>query len=122
VRLRQVLINLLNNAADAMINNRRGDRRVIVKTSFNSRDNAVILSIIDNGAGFTEDSIAKVFRKHFTTKERGHGFGLLAVKRVIKNHKGKVWAEHNPSGGAIFSVQLPAETSHMKKDQPVNTR
>jgi PAS domain S-box-containing protein len=121
-QLQQVLINLLNNAADAMINNRRGDRRVIVKTSFNSRDNAVILSIIDNGAGFTEDSIAKVFRKHFTTKERGHGFGLLAVKRVIKNHKGKVWAEHNPSGGAIFSVQLPAETSHMKKDQPVNTR
>lgn len=121
-QLQQVLINLINNAADATANNPRGSRKVIVKTSYNQSDNAVILSIIDNGSGFTEDSLGKVFRQHFTTKERGHGFGLLAVKRVVKNHKGRVWAEENPSGGAIFNVQLPAETAHFRKNVSVNAR
>lgn len=115
-QLQQVLINLINNAADATSNNQRGDRRVTVRTSYNQNDKAVILSIIDNGCGFTEESLGKVFRQHFTTKERGHGFGLLAVKRVVKNHRGRVWAEQNSSGGAVFNVQLPAETANFRQN------
>lgn len=121
-QLQQVLINLLNNAADATRNNERGQRKITIKTSYNQQENAVLLSIIDNGCGLAEENLAKVFSQHFTTKERGHGFGLLAVKRVIKNHKGRVWVENNPAGGAIFHVQLPAEIARKQQDVSINNR
>lgn len=120
-QLQQVLINLLNNATDATLNNQRGQRKIKIKTSFSSDENAILLSVIDNGCGFTEECITKVFSQHFTTKERGHGFGLLAVKRVIKNHKGRVWAENNPEGGAIFRVQLPVKIARKLQDATVKS-
>jgi len=120
-QLQQVLINLLNNAADATLNNEQGNRKLWIRTSYLSDQNVILLSIIDNGCGFTEESLTKLFSQHFTTKERGHGFGLLAVKRVINNHRGKVWAENNPGGGAIFHIQLPAETAHKRQNVTVNS-
>jgi len=120
-QLQQVLINLLNNAADATLNNEQGNRKLWIRTSYLSDQNVILLSIIDNGCGFTEESLTKLFSQHFTTKERGHGFGLLAVKRVINNHRGKVWAENNPEGGAIFHIQLPAETAHKRQNVTVNS-
>jgi len=120
-QLQQVLINLLNNAADATLNNERGCRKIWIKTSYITDQDVVKLSIIDNGCGFTEESLTKLFSQHFTTKERGHGFGLLAVKRVIKNHRGRVWAEDNPDGGAIFHIQLPAETARKRQNLTVNS-
>jgi PAS domain S-box-containing protein len=119
-QLQQVLINLLNNAADATLNNERGQRKIDIATSYNPEENAILLSVTDNGCGFTEEDISKIFSQHFTTKARGHGFGLLAVKRVIKNHKGKVWAENNPSGGAIFNVLLPLNPTLKKQNVTVN--
>lgn len=121
-QLQQVLINLLNNAADATVNNERGNRMITIKTYYNTDQESVVMSIHDNGNGFTDESISKVFSQHFTTKERGHGFGLLAVKRVIKNHRGRVWAENHPDGGAVIHVQLPAETSHKQKAVTVNSK
>jgi PAS domain S-box-containing protein len=114
-QLQQVLINLLNNAADATAGNEKGKRIISINTHYNQDQDSIVMSIQDNGSGFADESISKVFSQHFTTKERGHGFGLLAVKRVIKNHKGRVWAENHPDGGAIIYVQLPAETSHKQK-------
>jgi C4-dicarboxylate-specific signal transduction histidine kinase len=120
-QLQQVLINLLNNAADATLNNKRGNRKIWIKTSYIVGQDVIKLSIIDNGCGFTEESLTKLFSQHFTTKERGHGFGLLAVKRVIKNHRGRVWAEDNPEGGAVFHIQLPAETVHKPGNVTINS-
>lgn len=119
-QLQQVLINLLNNAADSIAGNDRGKRKIFIKTWYENDQDSIVMSIRDNGAGFTEESISKVFSQHFTTKERGHGFGLLAVKRVIKNHKGRVWIENHPDGGAIIYVRLPAETSHKQQPATVN--
>jgi len=118
-QIQQVLLNLLNNAADATAGNPEGQRQIIIKTTHVPDEQSITISIIDNGVGFSGDSIDRVFRQHFTTKERGHGFGLLAVKRVIKNHSGKVWAEDNPDGGAIFNVQLPINPDKISIDTPV---
>ncbi|UCC80837.1 MAG: cyclic nucleotide-binding domain-containing protein [Candidatus Zixiibacteriota bacterium] len=121
-QLQQVLINLLNNAADATRNNDRGQRKITIRTSYNPQEKAILLSVIDNGCGLTEENVTKVFSQHFTTKERGHGFGLLAVKRVIKNHRGRVWVEDNPAGGAIFHVQLPADIARKRQDVTINSK
>jgi PAS domain S-box-containing protein len=106
-QIQQAIMNLLNNAADAMISNAKGNKKIILRTQYAEDAHTVRISVIDNGVGFTDESLSKVFRQHFTSKESGHGFGLLAVKRVIKNHGGKVWAERNPLGGAIFNIEFP---------------
>jgi PAS domain S-box-containing protein len=106
-QLQQVLFNLLNNAADALAEIPPGKRQITISTSFSSEDDKIRLAISDNGCGMTEEEYAKVFRQHFTSKKRGHGFGLLAVKRVIKSHGGKIWAAPGPEGGASFSIELP---------------
>ena len=106
-QLQQVLINLLNNAADALKNCSKEEKLIKVKAVSLPRDDEVLISVIDNGPGFKGDSLNRVFRQHFTTKDKGHGFGLLAVKRVVKNHGGEVWAENNPQGGAVFNIRLP---------------
>ena len=106
-QIQQAFVNLLFNAADATANLPEDQRQITIKTTYNQTDKSVIISIIDNGVGLSDDCLNRLFRQHFTTKETGHGFGLLAVKRVIKNHSGRVWAENNPSGGAIFHIQIP---------------
>jgi len=118
-QLQQALLNLLNNAADALKEHQAENPRITIQTEYQSETKSFILSIVDNGAGFTNESLDRVFRQHFTTKARGHGFGLLAVKRVIKNHDGKVWAEINPAGGAIFKVQMPVGIIRTEKEQPL---
>jgi len=102
-QIQQALLNLLNNAADATAAN-TGPRIIIIQTRYLKDNEMVKISVIDNGIGLSEDSQDRVFKQHFTTKERGHGFGLLAVKRVIKSHGGRVEAINNPEGGANFSI------------------
>ncbi len=106
-QLQQVLFNLLNNAADALSEIPPGKRRITISTAFSSDDDKIRLTVSDNGCGMTAEEYAKVFRQHFTSKKRGHGFGLLAVKRVIKSHGGKISAAPGPEGGAGFSIELP---------------
>jgi signal transduction histidine kinase len=106
-QIQQVILNLLNNAADAISPNSDRSKTIILKTQFLPESRLARISVIDNGVGFTDENLGKIFRQHFTSKESGHGFGLLAVKRVIKNHGGNVSAERNPEGGAIFNIEFP---------------
>lgn len=115
-QLQQAILNLLNNAADAMAAN-KNERLITILTRFDEESNMVSISVIDNGIGLTNNSKDRVFKQHFTTKEQGHGFGLLAVKRVIKSHGGRVNAENNPDGGAIFTITIPIKTDdNMRND------
>jgi len=105
-QIQQALLNFLNNAADATAAN-TGLRLITIMTAYLKESESVSIAVKDNGTGMDKDSINRVFKQHFTTKEQGHGFGLLAVKRVIKCHAGKVLAENNPDGGAKFSIIFP---------------
>ncbi len=106
-QLQQVLFNLLNNAAEALAEIPPGKRKVTISTAYSSSEDIIKLTISDNGCGMSEEDYGRVFRQHFTTKKTGHGFGLLAVKRAIKSHGGKISASPGPEGGASFTIELP---------------
>jgi PAS domain S-box-containing protein len=103
VFLRQAFINLLQNAAEAMP---RGG--VLTVTSYPSRGTQGFLdiSISDTGHGISDDVKNKIFLPFFTTKEKGTGFGLAIVQKIIVSHGGNISVESSDKG-TTFTVRLP---------------
>lgn len=100
-QLRQVIINLMQNAAEAMPEG--GDIRIeSVVTS-----EAAIISITDNGAGIGEDAVHHIFEPFWTTKPAGSGLGLSISYRIIEAHGGGLAVESPPAGGCRFVITLP---------------
>jgi signal transduction histidine kinase len=108
--LRQALLNLIRNAAEA-IPESQSDRRVEVSNS-TERDQAgkawVTVEIKDTGEGIAPQDLQRIFIPFFTTKTSGHGVGLALAHRVITQHGGTLTASNANGGGAVFTVQLPA--------------
>lgn len=108
--LRQALLNLIRNAAEAVSEN-QSERRVEVLSS-SERDNAgqhwAIVQIRDTGEGIPAADLQRIFIPFFTTKATGHGVGLALAHRVITQHGGTLTASNAKDGGAVFSVRLPA--------------
>jgi nitrogen fixation/metabolism regulation signal transduction histidine kinase len=102
--MRQVLINLIQNAQDAMANN---TKKSIIQIKTNKLKNYIALSIEDNGPGFKMDILKKAFEPYVTTKSHGTGLGLAIVKKIIEEHDGYITIENVKSGGAIIIIQLP---------------
>ena len=67
----------------------------------------VRLAVSDNGGGFPEELMARIFEPYVTTKPRGTGLGLAIVKKIVDEHHGSVAIENRPSRGASVSVLLP---------------
>ena len=106
--MRQVLINLIQNAQDAMINN---TKKPSIKINTNKYKNYLILSIEDNGPGFSADILKKAFEPYVTSKSHGTGLGLAIVKKIIEEHEGTIAIENIKSGGANINIQLPISKS-----------
>jgi len=106
--LRQALLNLARNAAEACSNASSGGR-VIVRGEIVSGDEVGFqrISVIDNGAGIAAEVLPKLFRPFFTTKAAGTGLGLAVVQKIIVQHGGQVEARNRQEGGAAFIVTLP---------------
>jgi PAS domain S-box-containing protein len=107
VHLQQVLLNLIMNAMEAASRQPVGRRRVAVSTSFTT-DGAVEMTVADSGSGIEPASLPHLFEPFFTTKKSGIGMGLSIADRIVKAHYGRIWAENQSTGGAIFHVVLPA--------------
>jgi signal transduction histidine kinase len=107
--LRQALLNLMRNAAEA-IPDAQSDRRVVIETGvvFDQGKRWVSISIQDTGPGIAEQDLHKIFIPFFTTKTKGHGIGLALAHRVITEHGGTLAAANAAAGGAVFTVRLPA--------------
>ena len=105
-RLRQVIHNLLQNAQDALAGS--ANPRIEVATA--RAGNHACLRISDNGCGFPEAIMTRVFDPYVTTKSRGTGLGLAIVKKIIDEHNGAVKVENLPGGGASVTVTLPLQT------------
>jgi C4-dicarboxylate-specific signal transduction histidine kinase len=106
IQIQQVLINLLTNALDAMDDQPIDLRTITISTRFEN-SNGIIVSISDSGRGIPPDTFEDLFSPFHTTKSTGMGLGLSICKSIIETHGGKIWAENNPDGGAIFSLILP---------------
>lgn len=101
--LRQVIHNLLQNAQDALA----GHPAPCVVVGTRRNDNAVCLTVTDNGAGFPEHLMTRLFEPYATTKAKGTGLGLAIVKKIIEEHHGKIQIENLKSGGAVIRIALP---------------
>ena len=106
--MRQVLINLIQNAQDAMMNN---TKKQIIQINTNKLKNHIILSIEDNGPGFSADILKKAFEPYVTTKSHGTGLGLAIVKKIIEEHEGAIAIENIKNSGALIKIQLPISKS-----------
>ncbi|MBU2511960.1 HAMP domain-containing protein [bacterium] len=109
----QVIRNLLSNA----IKFSKKDDEIFIRVD--NENNFVNLSVIDSGIGIPEDELELVFDKFVQSSKTktgagGTGLGLSICRKIIADHDGKIWAENNPNGGAIFTFQLPGELSGKK--------
>ncbi|HEY9153182.1 MAG TPA: ATP-binding protein, partial [Anaerolineales bacterium] len=102
-QLRQVFLNLVMNAVDAMA----GGGHLTVATQFQSDSDEVLIKITDTGTGIDEDILPNIFEAFVTNKAEGTGLGLAISYEIILKHRGRITAENNPDGGATFNIWLP---------------
>lgn len=100
--LRQVLLNLVRNAAEA--SGPTGWVHVCLDTSVTGFSS---VSITDSGPGLTPESRERLFEAFFTTKPHGTGLGLAVSQAIVQAHGGNIDAESMPGGGVLFRLQLP---------------
>jgi len=119
--LRQALLNLARNAAEAC-GAANGGRVVLRGEMVRTGDSGFQrITVTDNGPGIAEEAQPQLFRPFFTTKARGTGLGLAVVQKIVVQHGGQVEARNRPEGGAAFIVTLPqwragAEAVEWNKD------
>ncbi|HWY76785.1 MAG TPA: ATP-binding protein, partial [Verrucomicrobiae bacterium] len=106
--LRQAILNLARNAAEAVSEN-PGAGRVIIRGEIDNSGSlqGQKISIADNGPGIPPESIAKIFMPFYTTKVNGTGLGLAVVQKIVVQHGGSVEVRNQSHGGAEFIVWLP---------------
>jgi signal transduction histidine kinase len=120
--LRQALLNLARNAAEACAEIKDGTVLVRGEIVRSGELGFQRITIDDNGPGIAGDALANLFHPFFTTKSHGTGLGLAVVQKIIVQHGGQVAARNRPEGGATFIVTLPeghsesAEAVELKKD------
>ena len=106
-QIRQVIHNLVQNAQDALENVRAAGRSPSIEVRTELDGDRVRLAVSDNGGGFPEELIARIFEPYVTTKPRGTGLGLAIVKKIIDEHHGSVAIENREPRGASVTVLLP---------------
>jgi len=105
VQVQQVLLNLMRNALEAMMEAPR--RQLLVETQ-PAEDDMVMVSVSDTGSGISPEIDHQLFTPFVTTKRHGMGVGLSISRTIIEAHGGRIWAEPNPKGGAVFRFTLRA--------------
>jgi signal transduction histidine kinase/CheY-like chemotaxis protein len=107
-QIQQLLYNLFRNAADATLN--CPQRQVRAAIEFFSESDKFRVTIEDTGTGFDPESLSKAFRQQFTTKESGHGIGLMVCRRIIDKHGGELDIESAPGKGTRIAITFPIAT------------
>lgn len=104
-QLRQVVLNLFLNAVDVM----QPGGRLIVWTQSLPPQKEILLTVKDTGPGIAPDILPRVFDAFVTDKQAGTGLGLTITRDIIEQHFGRISAENEPEGGAVFKVWLPMD-------------
>ena len=106
IQLQQVILNLLTNAADAMLAVDDRPREIHIKTELDA-DDLVRVTVRDSGVGFDSRDADKLFEAFFSTKPQGMGIGLSVSRSIIESHHGRIWAVKNEGPGATFAFAIP---------------
>ncbi|MCF6147889.1 MAG: HAMP domain-containing histidine kinase [Candidatus Kuenenia sp.] len=108
LEVREVLINIINNAIDAM-----PEGGTLSFSTWEEGEN-VILSISDTGLGMDEETQSNIFDPFFTTKEEGTGLGMSIVLGIVKRHGGKIEVQSQKGKGSTFILSFPASKEFPK--------
>jgi signal transduction histidine kinase len=117
IQIQQVVINLVLNAMDAVADLNEDRRAVVV--SLECKSSCAVIAVRDRGHGIAAENLLKIFDSFFSTKKKGMGLGLSIVRTIVEAHGGRVWAENDPSGGAVFYVELPLAGVQNALPEPV---
>jgi two-component system sensor histidine kinase PilS (NtrC family) len=125
--LKQVLLNLTQNALEAM-GEAGGRLRLILERSGRPDTRHAVVRVIDSGPGVPDELKDRIFEPFFTTKPGGTGFGLAIAAGIVERHGGAIQIGNPPAGeGACFEVHLPelaalaAASEALRKNNPANT-
>ncbi|MDY0289112.1 MAG: ATP-binding protein [Sphaerochaeta sp.] len=103
--LKQVLLNLIKNAMNAM---EQGGRLTLVARP---DGNQVLISVQDTGIGMDDETLHKIFEPYFTNKATGTGLGLTVVYKIMKEHRGDITVESKLGEGSVFTLSFPIPKS-----------
>lgn len=107
VEIRQVLLNLILNAIEAL-SDFPGEAVATITISAHRANSGVAVEVRDNGPGFVSDDSNRLFDSFYTTKRNGTGMGLAICRSIVESHGGRISAEANEPCGAMFRFTLPA--------------
>ncbi len=110
-QIAQLLLNLLNNAAEAITEAGRSRGEITVGTC--SDEGEVVLTVSDNGTGIKPEIRGGLFKARQTTKKHGHGYGLVTCASIIENHHARVSVDSKPGDGAVFTIHFPVTTQDL---------
>jgi signal transduction histidine kinase len=109
-QLKQVIINLVMNAVDAMPEG----GQLTLSTQFLPKNDEILVKVADTGTGIKALILPTIFEAFVTTKERGTGLGLAISSEIVLKHHGRIIAENNPGQGATFSIWLPIRSGDQR--------
>jgi len=107
-RMQEALINMILNAVQAV---EHPPGEVTLTASAGDDGDTALLTVRDTGKGIAKAELGRIFDPFFTTKNVGDGtgLGLFVVYGIVKQHKGRIWAESEPGQGTAFHIELPLE-------------
>ena len=106
VQVQQVVLNLMNNAIDAMAPVTDRARVLRVRSDVHN-GSGISLTVEDSGTGIDPKDAERIFDPFFTTKSNGTGLGLSICRSIIEAHGGRLWASANRPRGAVFQFMVP---------------
>ncbi len=109
-RMRQLLHNLFKNALEAVRDRDDGELTVQSQWALEAGDRFIDISFSDNGSGFSDEVLKRLFEPYVTTKTRGTGLGLAIVKKIVEEHNGQIRAQNTDQHHACIELRFHAET------------
>lgn len=106
-RIRQLLVNLIKNAMEALEEHRVTNAAITLTTQYLGDSGQVALCVQDNGPGIPADLLPRLFEPYVTTKHKGTGLGLAIVKKIVEEHAGHLTARNSEGGGAMLGIRFP---------------
>lgn len=107
-QLKQVLINLIKNAMEAIDENHEKERKINILTQTDAKYASI--DIKDSGCGMTKEHIKNLFMPFYSTKTNGTGIGLSVSKKIIEDHGGSINVKSTVGKGTTFTISLPVNT------------
>ncbi|SMO97090.1 ligand-binding sensor domain-containing protein [Gracilimonas mengyeensis] len=112
-KLVHVIVNLLKNAKDALLESNFAQKKISIRLY--QKADKIFIEIADNGPGIKNEDLKKIFTHGFTTKKKGHGFGLHSSANYMTEMGGKLTVSNNDKRGAVFTLIFPSASSRKSK-------